>query len=82
MPFQKGNKIGGKHKGSIHRLTKLVNSILDVIDDDPDFLRNLKEKELGKFCDLVGKILPRRMDGQLDINQEVKKVPFFIHRKE
>ena len=67
--FVKGNKGGGRPKGSESKATQLIKSgILEAYDrlGGSEYLYNIGREDPKTFCTLLGKVLPA------EINQELK----------
>lgn len=71
----KGQKTGGRIKGTPNRVTATVKEALQAAFDEvggKDYLVRIAKEEPRAFCALIGKVIPQdvhaSIDGQLQIN--------------
>lgn len=73
MGFQKGNKLGGRKKGSVNKVTALLkDEILRAADmahpgGRVGYLAQQAQENPGPFLALLGKVLPTQVDGNVGL---------------
>ena len=72
MGFQKGNKLGGKTKGSVNKITKTVKEVFQAAFDEMQQTKHANLLTWGKenpneFYRLTAKLIPAAMEVKADI---------------
>ncbi len=75
--FKKGNKGGGRKKGSKNKVSKRVlNAIYRALEDADESRKLLKDKELAAFWRIAAAQIPKDLDVNLSGNVSVTVVDY------
>lgn len=65
----KGQKTGGRQKGTPNKVTRAVRElVVEALDDvgGKDWLIKLAKEDPKTFSGLIGRVIPTQIEGQLD----------------
>jgi hypothetical protein len=72
MPFEKGNKVGGRTKGATNKLTRSVREAFEAAfnglqDDKEHNLTAWAKENPTEFYKLASKLIPTEVTGKMEI---------------